>query len=87
MYLNLEQLALLSNEVGENSTLLVCCGSFTPSARDAFDSLAIKKIPKAVFKRCERGHDDCSLRVENLPKTPPKPGQVELFSEQERGVD
>ena len=29
-------------------------------------------------RRCEWGHDDYSLDVENLPKAPPKPGQQEL---------
>jgi len=61
--------------------LLDCCGSFTVNARDALDSLMIKKTPKAVLKRCEWGRDDYSLRVENLPKAPPKPGQMELFPE------
>lgn len=28
--------------------------------------------------RCEWGHEDYSLRVENLPQAPPKPGQLEL---------
>jgi len=39
---------------------------------------AIKKILKAILARCEWGHDDYSLKVENLPKASPKPGQMEL---------
>jgi adenine-specific DNA-methyltransferase len=42
----------------------------------------VKKIPKAVFARCEWGHDDYSLQVENLPKAPPSAGQQELFGEE-----
>jgi adenine-specific DNA-methyltransferase len=42
----------------------------------------VKKIPKAVPAGCEWGHDDYSLRVENLPKAPPKPGQLSLFGDQ-----
>jgi len=38
----------------------------------------VKKIPKQVFSRCEWGHDDYSLHVENLPKAPPAPGQQAL---------
>jgi adenine-specific DNA-methyltransferase len=38
----------------------------------------VKKIPHAVLKRCEWGHDDYSLNVENLPQKPPEPGQQEL---------
>ena len=37
----------------------------------------MKKIPKQVLSRCEWGHDDYSLQVENLPKAPPSPGQPE----------
>ena len=44
----------------------------------------MKKIPKQVLSRCEWGHDDYSLKVENLPKAPPPPkvdkrGQMELI--------
>lgn len=49
---------------------------------DRYPNLTIKKIPKAVLARCEWGHDDYSLRVENLPKAPPKPGQLSMFSEE-----
>jgi len=33
----------------------------------------VKKIPKHVLSRCEWGHDDYSLKVENLPKAPEPP--------------
>ncbi len=72
-----EQLAKLSEEVGEKQSLLICCGAFRVKS-DAFPNLTLKKIPKAVLSRCEWGKDDYSLRVENLPKAPPKPGQREL---------
>jgi adenine-specific DNA-methyltransferase len=45
---------------------------------EGYPNLTVKKIPKAVLARCEWGHDDYSLKVENLPKAPPKPGQQEL---------
>ena len=35
--------------------------------------LELKKIPKAVLSKCEWGHDDYSLNVENLPKASPHP--------------
>lgn len=72
-----EQLAKLSEEVGEKRSLLICCGAFRVKS-DAFPNLTLKKIPKAVLSRCEWGKDDYSLRVENLPKAPPKAGQREL---------
>jgi adenine-specific DNA-methyltransferase len=42
----------------------------------------LKKIPIAVLARCEWGHDDYSLRVENLPQAPPPKGQMDLFGEE-----
>ncbi len=67
--LNAEALQALSDEVGEGRSLLVCCGAFRGSA-DRFPNLTLKKIPKMVLQKCEWGHDDYSLNVENLPKAP-----------------
>ena len=53
-------------EVGEERTLLVCCKAFRANA-DAFSNLTIKKIPQAVLRKCEWGHDDYSLNIANLP--------------------
>ena len=64
-----EQLQQLSDEVGPERTLLVLCTAFRTPA-DAYPNLTVKKIPKQVLSRCEWGHDDYSLRVENLPKAP-----------------
>jgi len=65
-----EMLAQLSEEVGEGRSLLVCCSAFRSSA-NAFPNLTLKKIPKAVLKKCEWGHDDYSLEIEDLPKAKP----------------
>ena len=73
-----EQLRALDDEVGAGRALLVCCAAFTGKAEE-FPHLELKKIPKAVLSKCEWGHDDYSLRVENLPKALPKPGQQEMF--------
>ncbi len=70
--LNSEQLQALSDEVGDDRSLLVCCGAFR-GATDRFPNLTLKKIPKMVLQKCEWGHDDYSLKVENLPKAPPSP--------------
>ena len=56
----------LSEDVGPDRTLLVCCRAFN-SKSDAFDNLTIKKIPHAVLSKCEWGKDDYSLNVANLP--------------------
>ncbi len=64
-----EQLQLLSDEVGPDRSLLVLCSAFRGNG-EHFQNLTVKKIPKQVLSRCEWGHDDYSLNVENLPKAP-----------------
>ncbi len=77
-HLSREQLTQLNDEVGSSRSLLVCCGSFRGKLEN-YPHLEIKKIPKAVLSKCEWGHDDYSLQVENLPKAPPPKGQQQLF--------
>ena len=72
-----EMLTKLSDEVGENRSLLVCCPSFRAKESD-FDNLSLKKIPKAVLKKCEWGRDDYSLQIQELPPAPsPEEEQAE----------
>lgn len=73
-----EQLSKLADEVGQERTLLVLCTAFRGQT-DIFPNLTVKKIPKQILSRCEWGHDDYSLKIENLPKAPPKCGQLSLF--------
>lgn len=77
-HLNREQLTQLNDEVGPSRSLLVCCSAFKGKAENC-PHLEIKKIPKAVLSRCEWGHDDYSLKLENLPKAPTPKGQLELL--------
>lgn len=94
--LSADQLNALSEEVGPDRTLLVLCAAFRGKA-DRWPNLTVKKIPKQVLNRCEWGHDDYSLKVENLPEAPPdltpepsfsrkgqkdNPGQQGLFDEE-----
>ena len=72
-----DQLQALSDEVGADRSLLVLCSAFRGKP-DRYPSLTVRKIPNAVLKRCEWGHDDYSIQVENLPKAPPKAGQQEM---------
>jgi adenine-specific DNA-methyltransferase len=77
--LSRDQLSLLSDEVGSARTLLVMCSAFRAKAED-FPNLTIKKIPNTVLSKCEWGHDDYSLQVENLPSAPkPIKEQMGLF--------
>lgn len=62
-------LSKLSDEVGDNRSLLVCCPSFRAKEGD-FPNLTLKKIPKAVLKKCEWGRDDYSLQIQELPAAP-----------------
>lgn len=80
--LNHEQLLQLSEEVGPERTLLVLCSAFRGKV-DRYPNLTVKKIPKQVLSRCEWGHDDYSLQVENLPKAPANKDQKSLFDEEE----
>ena len=68
--LSTQQLQELSDEVGGDRSLLVCCTAFRGKA-DQFMNLTLKKIPKVVLSRCEWGHDDYSLNVANLPMAEP----------------
>ena len=61
-----QQLEELSDEVGGDRSLLVCCTAFRGKS-DQFQNLTLKKIPKMVLSRCEWAHDDYSLNVANLP--------------------
>jgi len=69
--LSAEQLQALSDEVGREQSLLVCCAAFhgitATKAAERWPNLTLKKIPKMVLARCEWGHDDYSLNVANLP--------------------
>jgi adenine-specific DNA-methyltransferase len=62
-----EQLAAISDEVGTERTLLICCKAFQGGNADAFGNLTIRKIPGAILDRCEWGKDDYSLKIEALP--------------------
>lgn len=79
--LNHDQLQQLNDEVGPERSLLVLCTAFRAKA-GAYPNLTVRKIPKQVLSRCEWGHDDYSLQVENLPKAPAKPGQQSLFEQE-----
>jgi adenine-specific DNA-methyltransferase len=72
-----DQLQALSDEVGEERSLLVMCSAFRGKP-DKYPNLTIKKIPKTVLSRCEWGHDDYSLKIENLPEAPAPDGQQGL---------
>jgi adenine-specific DNA-methyltransferase len=78
-----EELAALSEDVGEGRSLLILCAAFRGNA-DLWPNLTIRKIPNHIRSKCEWGHDDYSLNVANLPiaekgSPPPPPAQSTLF--------
>ncbi len=64
--LSRQQLQFISDQVGTERTLLICCAAFR-AKRDEFPNLTVKKIPQAVLSRCEWGRYDYSLNVDSLP--------------------
>ena len=75
--LSADHLQALSDEVGSDQSLLVCCAAFhgvtAAKASERWPNLTLKKIPKMVLSRCEWGQDDYSLNVANLPMAKPEP--------------
>jgi adenine-specific DNA-methyltransferase len=65
-----EQLIALSEDVGNDRTLLVCCSAFKASAamqNGKLSNLTLKKMPHALLSKCEWGKDDYSLNISKLP--------------------
>jgi adenine-specific DNA-methyltransferase len=66
-----DQLLALSEDVGSNRTLLICCSAFKVSSdllNNKLSNLTLKKIPNAIMSQCEWGKDDYSLNIDNLPQ-------------------
>lgn len=73
-HLTAQMLTKLNEDVGQKNSLLICCGSFDGNV-ERYGNLTIKKIPKAILKKCEWNHDDYSLEIKNLPFAEPTPSQ------------
>ena len=69
-----QALVRISEDVGPDRSLLICCKAFNANV-DAFENLTIKKIPHAVLRKCEWGKDDYSLNVANLPMSSEREGE------------
>ncbi|WP_342781836.1 site-specific DNA-methyltransferase [Blastochloris sulfoviridis] len=70
-----DQLRAISEDVGPDRTLLICCKAFNARIDD-FDNLTVTKIPHAILSRCEWGKDDYSLKIASLPEREP-PDELE----------
>ena len=81
----------ISEQVGAQRSLLSCCkgvevggcggGGGALGDRALPGNGRLKKIPEAVLKKCEWGHDDYSLNVANLPMAQGTLVQDDLFGE------
>lgn len=60
-----EPMAGISEEVGDERTLLICCAAFRGNP-DAFPNLTVKKIPKAVLHKCQWDWNEYEERVKKL---------------------
>ena len=69
--LTASQLRAISEDVGDERSLLICCKAFRADP-NAYPNLSIKKIPQAVLRKCEWGEDDYSLNVASLPAATPE---------------
>lgn len=56
----------ISEDVGPERSLVVCCKAFSANP-DSFDNLILVKIPTAILTQCEWGRDDYSLNIAKLP--------------------
>ncbi len=77
-----EQLRVISEEVGPNRTLLICCKAFN-SNPEAFNNLTIKKIPQSVLTKCEWNKDDYSLNISKLDNAEDEADDSASFEENE----
>jgi adenine-specific DNA-methyltransferase len=60
-----DQLKRISEEVGEERTLLICCKAFMSEGAE-FPNLTIKKIPQSILNKCEWDNDDYSFTLDVL---------------------
>lgn len=82
-----DELAAMSEEVGEDRSLLILCAAWRGD-ETRFVNLTLRKIPNHIRSKCEWGHDDYSLNVANLPmaeaeRAPQPLAQTSLFDEED----
>lgn len=73
-----DQLRVISEEVGSERSLLICCKAFMADA-SAFPNLTLKKIPKTVLHKCQWDQDDYSFKIDVLAEPEPLPEEEDEF--------
>lgn len=79
-----DTLRKISEDVGPDRTLMICCKAFSGDGQ--FDNLTVHKIPGIILNKCEWGRDDYSLNVQNLPMAEQEDPNADLplFSAEEQ---
>ena len=67
-FLTKQSLEKIHDEMNEEESLLICCKAFQPECESAFKNIAIKKIPKMLFGRCEFDKNNYNLNIISLPE-------------------
>ncbi|RLT87703.1 MULTISPECIES: site-specific DNA-methyltransferase [unclassified Ketobacter] len=75
--LSQDQLKVISDEVGKDRSLVICCKAFMADA-EQFPNLTLKKIPQAILHKCEWDHDDYSFSLNVLPDEEEEQDEVDL---------
>lgn len=73
-----DQLRVISEEVGGERSLLICCKAFMADA-GAFPNLTLKKIPKTVLHKCHWDQDDYSFKIDVLADPEPLAEEEDAF--------
>ena len=68
LFITVQILDRLADELKQDESLLICCKSFAKGCISRHKNITIKKIPQMLLGRCEFGKDDYSFNIVNLPK-------------------
>lgn len=66
----------LTEQLGENESLLICCKAYKKEAAERDPRINLHKIPAMLTDRCEFGKDDYSLNIIDAPKDEDAPDFV-----------
>lgn len=76
-----DQLKVLSEELGSERTLLICCKAFMTEGVD-FPNLTLVKIPRAILSKCEWDQDDYSFTL-NVLSDSEQPDDIDYVEDSE----
>ncbi|MDD4190634.1 MAG: site-specific DNA-methyltransferase [Mangrovibacterium sp.] len=68
LFITVEMLDRIHDEMRQQESLLICCKAFQPECENRYANISIKKIPHVLLGKCEFGKDDYSLNIINLPE-------------------